>query len=293
MKAPRRLAALVLTAVLGASGLASCADDSSSKPTIAASFYPLAWVAEQVAGDRAVVTNLTNPGTEPHDAELSVTQAAALASATVILYEKGLQPSVDAAVTSASGRVVEATEYASLMTPKGEAQADPHFWLDPTQLAKVAEGFTTALAKADEANADYYRARFGLLQRRLAELDRDWQRGLNNCTNRTLVVTHRSFGYLGQRYGLTIVPIAGLSPDAEPSAKQLAAVAKSATRAGVTTIFTEPLSSPAIADTLARQLGLKTAVLDPVEGLSEDATGDYISVMRTNLDTVRAANGCS
>lgn len=293
MKAPGRLTALVLTAVLGASGLASCADDSSSKPTVAASFYPLAWVAEQVTGDRATVTNLTSPGTEPHDAELTVDQATALASAQVLLYEKGLQPSIDAAIANTSGETVEASEFASLMTPKGETNTDPHFWLDPTQLSKVAEGFTEVLAKADQDNADYYRARFGLLQRRLAELDRDWQRGLRQCTNRTIIVTHNSFEYVGQRYGLTVVPIAGLAPDAEPSTKQLAAVAKQGKDAQVTAIFTEPLTSPALADTLARQLGIKTAVLDPVEGVSADAKGDYISIMRSNLATLRSVNGCS
>lgn len=273
--------------------LTACSSQQSDQPTVAASFYPLAWVAQEVAGPDAQVINLTTPGTEPHDLELTVKQTAQIAKADVVFYEKGLQPSVDDAVASSTGSVVEATEYASLVGGSAGKGSDPHVWLDPTQLSKIAAGFTESISKADPDHADGYRARGELLQRNLAKLDRDLQRGLKTCSNRTVVVAHDAFGYLGRRYDLHIVPIAGLSPDAEPSAKQLAAIKKAAQQAKVTTVFSETLASPALADTLARELGVETAVLDPIEGLAEGSKDDYITLMRANLDALRKANQCS
>lgn len=282
---------LALVLVLAAA-TAGCGPQSSGKPVIAASFYPLAWIAQQVAGDRAKVVNLTSPGTEPHDLELTVSQTATVTNARVVFYEAGLQPSVDAAVENTTGKVAEVSAFVGLLPAARGKGTDPHVWLDPTQMSKIANGFTATLIAADPDGEETYRSGLAVLQRQLAQLDREWQRGLSTCTTRTVIVSHDAFEYLGRRYDLTIVPIAGVSPDAEPSAQQLAKVKQIAQDAKVTTIFTEPLVSSALADTLAKDLGVTTQVLTPIEN-EPGGEADYLSLMRGNLALLRTANGCS
>jgi zinc transport system substrate-binding protein len=290
----RPLRAAVLAGAVAVVGplLAGCGGSSSgssgSAPSVVTSFYPLQYVAERVAGDRADVVNLTQAGKEPHDVELTVRQTAEVADADVVLYEKGFQSDVDNAVTeSGPEHVVDAAAEADL---SGD---DPHFWLDPTRLSKVAAAFEEQLADVDPGHAEDYATNLERLEQDLAALDRSLTKGLADCRIDTVVVSHDAFGYLGDRYGLDVVGIAGLSPDAEPSPAHIRELQDLVTRDGITTVFSEELVSRKMADSLAGDLGIDTAVLDPIEGLS-DATADqdYLSLMRTNLRTLRAANQC-
>jgi len=276
--------------------------------TVVASFYPLAYVAERVAGDHAEVVNLTSPGGEPHDAELNVRQTAELADADLVVYEKGMQPSVDDAVDqNGPDRVVEVTEVVELEPADEEAHegeseeeqadhadsdVDLHFWLDPERMSTLAAEVERHLSEVDPGNAADYEANLAALETDLSDLDADYQEGLSACEVDTVVVSHDAFGYL-EKYGLHFEPIAGLSPDAEPSAARLTELADLVEKEEVTVVFSETLVSPALAQTLARDLDVETGVLDPIEGLS-DATADedYLSLMRTNLDELRTANRC-
>jgi zinc transport system substrate-binding protein len=298
------------TTLLLAPALAGCSAGGSDdgRPEVVAAFYPLQFVADRVVGEHATVTNLTDPGVEPHDLELTPRQVARLSGAAVGFYEHGLQPAVDQAMeNNAPEHVVDVAEVVTLHAPAdehaGEGEADhehehgaldPHFWLDPTLLARTADAFTDAIAEADPAHAEDYRRNNTALQKDLTSLDEDFRTGLAQCRVDTVVVSHDAFGYLGERYGLDIASIAGLSPDAEPSPKRLAELADLARRHGVTTIFSERLASPKLSETLAGDLGLSTAVLDPIEGLtSNEGDQDYLSLMRANLSALRKANSCS
>ncbi|MFE6506029.1 metal ABC transporter substrate-binding protein [Nocardioides sp. NPDC057767] len=171
-------------------------------------------------------------------------------------------------------------------------ELDPHFWHDPALMADYAEAVSAALAKADPDNAETYAANAKDLTADLTAVDEEFKTGLAQCKMKEVVVSHDAFGYL-DKYGLDFEPIAGLTPDAEPNPAQLAEIGEHAKEHGVTTIFSERLVSTALADTLADDLGLKSAVLDPIEGLSADTEGeDYLSLMRQNLDALKAANGC-
>lgn len=298
-------------ALLLTSGCAALSDDSGSsgsdsdsgKVQIAAAFYPLEFVAERVAGDLAEVTPLTKPGVEPHDLELSINQTAALQSADLILTEHGFQPAVDdAGEQDVKGEVVDVEKVVELRKAEGEeaagedehahGESDPHFWHDPLLMAQYAEGVRDALVKADPDNAETYEANAKLLTEDLTGVDEEFKTGHAQCKIKDVVVSHDAFGYL-DKYGLEFESIAGLTPDAEPNPAQLAEIGEHAKEHGVTTIFSERLVSTALADTLADDLGLKTAVLDPIEGLSADTEGeDYLSLMRQNLDALKAANGC-
>lgn len=287
-----RLAALplALTLVLGAS--AGCAaPGGDAKPRVVASFYPLQFVAKQIVGDYAEVTNLTKPGVEPHDLELSPRQTAELSAAQVVFYEKGLSPAVDEAIANdAPQHAVDAAAVVRLR--QGDGGVDPHFWLDPTLLARTSTALSKAMQKADPDHADAYRRNDVRLQQRLRSLDAEIRDALSSCKIRTLVVSHDSFEYFGRRYGLRVHAIAGLSPSAEPSAKRLSELAALVRADGVRTVFSERLVSPRVAETLASEAGVGTAVLDPLEGLAKGSDEDYLSLMRENVKALAAAGEC-
>jgi zinc transport system substrate-binding protein len=293
----RRRLSLVLALVLPAGLLSACSVGDDGKPEVVASFYPLQYVAQRIVGDHAKVTNLTAPGVEPHDVELSPRQVARISGAQVVFYEKGLQPAVDDAVKNNGPKHrVDAADTVHLRhgDSSEDGDLDPHFWLDPTLLAKVAQSFTDEMSKADPTYAADFAAGNDRLQSDLQALDSEYRAGLKTCTTRTLVVSHDAFEYLGARYDLKVHPITGLSPDAEPSAKHLDELADLIREDHINTVFSERLASPRLADTLAGDLGIQTAVLDPIEGLtSKNPDDDYLSLMRANLEAIRKAGGCS
>lgn len=274
---------------------------ASGADVIDASFYPLQWVAEQVAGDRYTVVNLTKPGAEPHDTDLSVKQIGEIGKSALVVYERGMSPYVDDAVKTAKPkRIVDASKIVTLLPSNPdsdtaeESATDPHFWLDPTMLSEVAAAVEAELAKADPDHESTYAANLATLQGKLAALDQDIRTGLASCRITTIVVSHDAFEYFGRRYGLAVAPIAGLSPDAEPSPAHIAELHKLVQSDHITTIFNEELVSPALSQSLAKDLGIQTAVLDPIEGLSDEtADEDYLSLMRKNLAALQKANDCS
>ena len=262
------------------------ADDG--RPTVAASFYPLAFVAEQVGGADVRVENLTAPGVEPHDLELTARQVGELAAADLVVYQNGFQPAVDEAVEqNASGLVIEVTKVVSVQ------RDDPHVWLDPTRLAAITYAVADALAELAPEHADRFHQRADSLALELDKLDEDFRDGMTGCARTLVVTSHEAFGYLADRYGLEMIGISGQAPDAEPSPARLKEIHQVIEQAGVTTVFYERLVSPDVAQTLSADLGVDTAVLDPVEGLTDDTESeDYLTLMRANLEALKEANGC-
>ncbi len=300
-----------LTGLLAASvllaGCGQVGDDATGNGRRAvASFYPLAWVTEQVAGDGWSVENLTQPGQEPHDLSLDIAQTAALEEADLIVLHEGFQPAVDGTVEGAEGPVLDAAAVVDLLPAsedghEGETdeehaehgESDPHFWLDPLLVADLADAVADELGEVDPDAAQTYADNAAALRTELETLDADYTAGLASCERTTTVVSHQAFTYLA-RYGLDFEPIAGLSPDAEATAADLARLQQLITEDGVTTVFSERLVSAKMAETLADDLGVSTAILDPIEGLSDDtADEDYLSLMRENLTALQQANGCS
>ena len=313
---PSRARLLAATAVLAVVTLAGCGNSDGTgssdgdKLDVVTSFYPLEFIAMKVGGDRVNVTTLTAPGVEPHDLELTPKQVGSLTEAALVVYEKGLQPAVDEAVeqnateagfdVSAAAKLIATGaehEHAGEETPgehEGESELDPHFWLDPTRLADVADAVAAELGKRDADGAQGYRDRAAALRKELTTLDSEFTTGLSTCRLKSFVTTHEAFGYLAKRYGLEMVGIAGLSPDAEPSPARIKEVQDVVRREKVTTIFYEELVSPKVTESIAHDLKVKTAVLSPVEGLTDsNATDDYLSLMRTNLNELKKANSCT
>jgi len=283
---------VLLSGVLASAAclVAGCgsSDARRGRETVVAAFYPLAYAVEQIAGGRVEVRNLTPAGAEPHDLELSPGDVRDVDSATLVVYlGGGFMPGLETALKQRSGRSVDLLAGVPLRPGSGGGLAgDPHVWLDPARYAAIVRRIGSALR--DEAAA-------GRLARRLAVLDAAFRRGLAHCARRQIVTSHAAFGYLAARYGLVQVPLEGLSPEAEPSARAIAHLVDLVRRAGVTTVFFETLLSPKLAQTVAREAGVRTAVLNPIEGLTggEVAAGaDYFSLMRSNLAALRQALGC-
>jgi zinc transport system substrate-binding protein len=291
-----------MASVLAATACNADATASGGRQQVIASFYPLEFAARQVGGDRATVENLVKPGAEPHDFELTAAQIAKVGEADLVVYLKDFQPAVDdAVVNQAAGKALDTGAVQKLrdgfvpledgVLHEDEKGQDPHLWLDPLRYAAVSDAIATRLSSADPANKSGYEASAKDLRERLEALDAEYSRGLQTCERREFVVSHNAFGYLADRYKLTQQPIAGLSPDAEPSPARLAEITRFARKHDVKTVFFETSASPALARTLAAEIGADVKVLDPVEGKPE--SGDYFSAMRENLTALRAALGCS
>ncbi|TKR24156.1 zinc ABC transporter substrate-binding protein [Cellulomonas hominis] len=306
---PLAVSAGVVLALTACSSPGSGGSGGGSGDGIAvlASFYPLQYVTQQVGGDLVQVDTLTPPGAEPHDLELSPAQVDAVGRADLVVYLSEFQASVDDAVdANPPAHVVDAAQdtelHAAEHSADGEEHAeddghdhgslDPHFWLDPSRLPAVADDVAAQLAEIDPDHADEFQANAEAFAQQMADLDAEYATGLASCESRTIVTTHEAFSYLAERYDLEQVGISGVDPEGEPSPARLAEVGKVVQDEGVSTIFFETLASPKVAETLADELGVDTAVLDPLEGLTDD-TQDYVSVARANLDTLRTALSCA
>jgi zinc transport system substrate-binding protein len=291
--------AVLLAAVLGlaAGALTGCSDAPEPTPgplAVLASFYPLEFVAERVGGDRVTVANLTPPGAEPHDLELAPQDVAAVSDADLVLTLSGFQPALDDAVTNTGTTALDVADAARLdLSTADGGGVDPHFWLDPTRLADVADAVAGQLGALDPEGATQYTANAEDLRADLDVLDQEFASGLATCDSRQLVTAHEAFGYLAQRYDLRQVGIAGVGPESEPTSADLARISDFVVDEGVTTVFYETLVSPEVARAVAEETGATTAVLDPLEGLvAATADDDYLTVMRDNLASLSTGLGC-
>lgn len=307
--------ALAAVTALGAGTLSACSSDSAAagstdKFDVVASFYPMAFLAEQIGGDHVNVSSLTEPGQEPHDLEISAKQRAQLEESDAALYLKGLQPSVDEAIGQAGLKTkIDAATLTTLEdhgspedshehggeeehSEEEEHALDPHVWLDPVKYAEIAKGVGAAFEKADPDNAADYKKNTAALVKKLGELNTEFADGLKDTKSKVFFTNHAAFGYLAERYGLTQEAISGLDPESEPSPARIKELQEEAKADGVTTVFYETLVSDKTAKTLADDAGLKTDVLDPLEGITDKSKGDdYIAVMQANLAALKTALG--
>lgn len=292
-------AALAVGVALGAAACSPAAAGDDGRLDVVASFYPLQYVAQQVGGEHVEVASLVPPGGEPHDLELSPRKVQDIGDADVVVHLPGLQPAADEALAARPPEhVVDAAEGAGLGAD-GSGARDLHFWLDPTLLAAVGAQVADVLAEADPEHADDYAAAADRLTGELAALDTELADGLRACAGATLVTSHEAFGYLADRYGLVQVGIAGLDPEVEPSPARLRDVRDVVEDAGVRTLFFERSAGSELATVLADELGVGTAVLDPLETQpaavpdgAPDESAEYPAVMRRNLEALRSGLTC-
>ena len=285
---------LILLAILGCQRAAS-RDEGLH---VIVSIYPLYDFTRQVVGDRGRVTLLVPPGIEPHDWEPAPADVVQVRAARLVVYNgAGIDPWTEkllGEMRTRGSRSVRATDGLDLLTTEG--RPDPHVWLDPLMARLQVEAIRSALTGLDAEHAAVYDANAAALSGHLLALHERFARGLERCARREIIVSHAAFAYLARRYHLTQLPvIASLAPDAEPSPAALGTLARQARRAGVTHVFFERLVAARLADTLAREIGAATLVLDPIEGLTRemDARGaTYLELMQANLENLRTGLSC-
>ncbi|MED3916234.1 metal ABC transporter substrate-binding protein [Priestia megaterium] len=271
---------------------------TNEKIHVTTTFYPMYEFTKQVAGDKADVELLIPSTVEPHDWEPSPKDMKNIQQSDLVVYNSPYmetwEPSIEKSINSEGPTFVKASTGIELMNgiedeeEKGkQAHAyDPHVWLSPVLAQKEVKNIAEALEKADPDNKDYYEKNSEKYIDQLKDLDKKYQSTLKDVRNKELITQHAAFGYLAKQYGLTQVPIAGLSPEQEPSAAKLAELKKFAQTHHVKTIYFEELTSPKVAKTLADEVGAKTEVLNTLEGLSKEQQKqglDYIEAMENNL----------
>ncbi len=287
-----------LSLALALLALAGCAPAAPpAKPLVVATIYPLWEFSRQVAGDRADVVSLVPAGVEPHDWEPAPRDVSQIRRAAVFVHTgtglDGWAEKLLADLTGRRGVVVNARGGLSVLTEGGIT--DPHVWLDPTLARVQVLAIAGGLEQADPAGRAVYAENAKAFVARLDALDLEYAAGLADCARREVVTSHAAFAYLARRYRLTQVPIMGISPEAEPSPADLAAIVRTARRLKVTHVFYETLVSPRLAETLSREIGATPLPLNPIEGVSpaEAAAGiGYLELMRANLANLRTALGC-
>ncbi len=273
---------------------------TNGKVQVVASFYPMYFLASEIGGDKVVVSNITPSGAEPHDYEPSTQDVARIESADVLVLNGSVEAWGDKVKSQLAGTkttVITAGQglLTRQLTEEGETVSDPHIWLDPTIARQEAHAIAQGFAQADPANADYYAKNEQALDAKFDQLDAEYKSGLASCQSKDIVTSHAAFAYMSERYGLNQVAISGLSPDVEPSPSELTKVADFAKLHNVKYILFESLVSPKLSETIANEIGAKTLVLDPIEGISDEDLakgGDYFSVMRSNLQSLQTALNC-
>ena len=286
------------SAIIVVLALTGCSVHSPSpgKISVVAGLYPYAWLAQEIGGTHVEVTNLTPPGAEPHDLELTAKQVASVQISDLAIYEAGLQPNVDSAV--AQTRPAHSLDVTTVVPLEvhdigTDRNLDPHIWLDPMRMITLAQAIAGQLIEIDPANEQAYADGLASLLSLLAGIDSDYSSGLASCDRTQFLTTHAAFGYMAERYGLTQISISGLSPDAEPSPDRIVEIHRIAEEQRLTTVFFETLTSPELAQSIADDLHLRTDVLDPIEGITDQSRGsDYPQIMSSNLTALIQANGC-
>ncbi|MFC5403965.1 metal ABC transporter substrate-binding protein [Cohnella soli] len=303
------LSLLMFIAILSGCGDASKATEADGKIKVVTSFYPLYYFSKEIGGEDASVTNLIPAGVEPHDWTPKSKDLTTLAKARLFVYNgAGLEGWVGDmlhGVESGSDVInVEASKGIDLIrgNPEededghdhGGLDVDPHTWVSPRSAIMMATNIKDAFVKVDPDHAAGYESRFNDLTERLRKLDEKFIAGLSGLARKDIVVSHQAFGYLCRDYGLNQIAVMGLSPEAEPRAKDLLAIAKFVKENRIPYIFFEELVSERLANTLASEAGVKTLVLNPLEGLTpeqEKAGDDYFTISERNLENLRKALG--
>jgi zinc transport system substrate-binding protein len=267
---------------------------TDKKIKIVASFYPLAHFTSQIVADNAQIITLIPQQAEPHDYEPSTKEIQQVYNAQLFIYNgAGLDPWADKIADNLKNKKVKvikmADHFSLLKSNQPEFSFDPHFWVDPHYALEEVKIIKQALVEIDPNNKETYVKNYLNYSKKLQELINQYEIGLKNCQTNKIVVSHNAFSYLAKRYNLFIQPIAGISPEQEPSTKELINIISFVKNNQLKYIFFETLVSPKLAQTIARETGAKTLVLNPAE---DGIKGSYLEIMANNLTNLKIALNC-
>lgn len=273
---------------------------SEESHRIVTSFYPLAFLTQEIVGEKAEVIDLSG-NQEVHDFQPSPQNMVTLQTADlVILQGAELEPWADDVLPQLNAKNIPVLEVSqSLKLQKMEeteqgheeneeenhGEFDPHTWLDPVLAQNMVDVILAKVIEIDGKDADLFRQNAENLKKTLHEFDLQFQN--LSCQNKEAIISHDAFGYLARRYGFTLHAIAGISTGDEPSAKLLAEL-KAEAEEGITHILTEENNVKRFAETLARETGLEMLPVFTLETDSEP----FFSGYEKNLNALRTAFQC-
>lgn len=290
-----------------------------AKLQIVATIYPLADFSREIVGNRASVTQLLPPGREPHHWEPAPNDMKQIYEADVFIYHgAGMEPWVEKILPALRERkikIIKASEGLDLLTFTEEQNlgvtkflgsksvgdqhghddqegVDPHAWLDPVLAKGIVSHLAEGITSVDSTNSDYYLRNSQAVLDELDQIHQEYSAAVKQFQSRDLVVSHAAFGYLAHRYGLCQIPVLGLTPEQEPDAANLSRIIDFSRQQNIKYIFFEAMVSPRVAETIAREVGAKTLVLNPIGGLTEEEINeglDYFDLMRLNLANLKKA----
>lgn len=276
-------------------------NNTNKNITVYASIYPMYDFASKIGGDKINLSNMVPSGTEPHDWEPNAMDITHLEEAHVFIYNgAGMEHWVKDVLASLQNEkliTVEASKNIDFIKGHShggekETNYDPHVWLNPLNTKIEMENIKNAFVKADPNNADYYEANYQKYAAECDTLDQEFKDAITPLPNKDIIVSHEAYGYLCKAYGLGQIGIEGLSANSDPDPARMAEIINLAKEKDIKTIFFEETVSSKVADAIAKEINANTAVLSPIEGLSdaqESAGGDYFSIMRQNLDALKSA----
>jgi zinc transport system substrate-binding protein len=278
------------------------------KLVVYASFYPLAFFAQEIGGDKVEVHTITPVGAEPHDYEPTQKEMVQINQADLLVYNgaglEGWVEKIKNNVDPQKTRVIETTKNLDLHSTKEEKsdhhqheedhehEIDPHVWLDPQLAKKQAENIKNALVQKDPKHKSMYENNFDQLAKRFDQLDQSYKTELSQLKKRDVITSHAAYGYLTARYGLNQVAISGLSTDQQPSPKKLKEIIQLARQKHISYIFFEKLVQPKVASIVTDEIHAIPLVLDPLEGLTSEEIKkgeDYFTISMRNLQNLKTA----
>lgn len=281
---------LIITLLFALLPLSSCGGSSGSNNTVFVSFYPLEDFASKIAKGKFEIENITPLGIEPHDFEPSAKLVGRMSEGKGFLANGlNMESYISSFPASLKEKTIECSKGVATIETGGVV--DPHIWLDPIRAKTMANNIKDFFISIDKENESSYVENYSSLANEFDKLDNEYKEAVKTFDRTIIVTSHAAFGYLCSAYGLTQKAIHGLEPDEEPSAKAMSEIIETVKENGITTIFTEEMVSPEIANRIASETGAKVEVLSPVEGIEKENVGkeDYFSIMRDNLSKLKEA----
>jgi zinc transport system substrate-binding protein len=298
---------IIIIAALGVVTLIST-PPKQDKLSIVATFYPLAYLCQEIGGDQVQVTQLVPSNTEIHSWEPSASHIVATEDADIIVYngagaDHWMEDDILPALSASNQRiVVESTNGLPLISSQEEEHEageeehdhgayDPHTWLSPYMAKLQAQNVYNAIIAADPEHESYYAERWQTLEGKLAALDTAYLEGLSNINKTEIFVSHSAFGYLASRYGFEQHGVIGLSADEQPSAATIATLVNEMEEHGIYVVYVDPVYSSQYAQTIQSEVQIQTGhpvtILDLYLMLGSTDSLDLLGQMQTNLDNLR------
>lgn len=301
--------------------------ENKDKETIYASFYPIYNLTKQIAGDKFNVKSFTNLNTEVHDFEPSAKDMADLSKAKVLfLNGAGLESWQEKISESSKVEIVDTSKGINLIENTHEDEKedvdnhednekhedsekeehehedgeehhhhgayDPHIWLSPKNGIIQAKNIAEKLSEIDPENKDYYMGNFEKIKKELEEIDKEYEKKLENKENKKFLVDHEAFSYLARDYGLIQVPLTSITSTSETDAKTMKNAIDYVKKEKITAIFYEKGESDKNVKTLADELSLDAKAINTIEYASDDDLKNektYQELIRENFEIMESS----